>query len=136
MRLVLELQRRQPARQRFFAFLDRSLRHERWFKCLMILATCLSLAAILGGLPRGRYLVAVGASAARQGVRYAIGLPVPRSEIDDNWQRYRERGIAESRQELDRVFVLNKPFTAKALVSKVEEALAQPVAPTTAPLAT
>src|SRR5947208_7689287 len=103
MRLVLELKRRYPPRQRVFNFIQRPWQQERWFKRLIIVATCLTLAIVLGAVPRGRYLVAALASGARQAARYTIGLPTPRAEIDEQWWRYRLQGIAESHQGLDRV---------------------------------
>ena len=48
MRLVLELKRRHPPRQRVFDFIHRSRQRERWFKRLIIATTCLTLAIILG----------------------------------------------------------------------------------------
>ena len=109
MRLVLELERRRPLRQRVFEFIRRSHRHERWFKRWILAATCLTMGLLLGALPRGRYLVAILASEARRATRWAIGLPVPRSEIDEQWRRYREHGIAESRQALIRDYALTEP---------------------------
>ncbi|HZW32527.1 MAG TPA: SGNH/GDSL hydrolase family protein [Isosphaeraceae bacterium] len=100
MRLVLELKRRRPLRQRDFEFLRRSHRHERWFKRWILAATCLTIMVLLAALPRGRYLAAILASQARRATRAAIGLPAPRSEIDDQWRLYREHGIDESRQAL------------------------------------
>jgi hypothetical protein len=109
MRLVLELKRRRPLHQRVFEFIRRSHRHERWFKRLILAATCVTIVCLLGVLPRGRYLVAALASEARRATRSAIGLPTPRSEIDEQWRRYREHGIAESRQALIGVYAGAEP---------------------------
>ena len=109
MRLVLELKRRRPLRQRVFEFIRRSHRHERWFKWLIFAATCLAIVCLLVALPRGRSLVATVVSQAQRAARWAIGLPTPRAELDDQWRRYREQGIAESRQSLIRDFARTEP---------------------------
>src|SRR5579883_841847 len=109
MRFRLELTRRHPLRQRIFDFLERRRRHERWFKRWILTATCLTVALVLETLPRGRYLMAGLASEARQAARYAIGVPTPREEIADAWQRYRLLGIAESRAKLVEVFAEASP---------------------------
>jgi hypothetical protein len=109
MRLVLELKRRRPLRQRVFEFIRRSRRHERWFKRVILAATCLTIVCLLGAWPRGRYLVAAVVSQAQRAARWAIGLPTPRSEIDEQWRHYREQGILESRQSLIRDFARTEP---------------------------
>jgi hypothetical protein len=96
MRLGLELARRRPARQRVFEFVERSGRHVRSFKLMILAVTALTASVLLAGVPRGRYLAGVLVSQARRGWQYALGLPVPRAEIDQEWRRYRLHGIAES----------------------------------------
>jgi hypothetical protein len=115
MRLVLDLKRRRPARQRVFAFIERWQRHERWFKRFIVLATCLALASLLGALPRGRYLVSLMESRARQAARSAVGLPVARAEIDESWRRYREHGIAESRVALEKFYAEAEPAVQRLI---------------------
>src|SRR5215471_3607876 len=102
MKLVLEFRRHRPAHQRVFDFSERSRRHERWFKFLILVATGLTLAILLGGLPGGRYLVAVVVSQARRTGRHLLGLPAPRSEIDAAWKQYRLYGMDESRRALEK----------------------------------
>ncbi|MGP0063358.1 MAG: SGNH/GDSL hydrolase family protein [Isosphaeraceae bacterium] len=109
MKMSLKLGRAEPSRQRVFEFVRRTQRHERWFKCLLLVATCSTVALVLGLLPRGRYLVASVASGARRATRYSLGLSTPREEIDDGWRRYRELGIAESRRALEGVFAEADP---------------------------
>jgi hypothetical protein len=92
------------ARQRYFPSIERSLRRERWFKRMILLTTCLAVATLLSGVPRGRYLVGSAASATRQVARQVLGLPKPRLEIDESWRRYRELGIRDSRRGLDTVY--------------------------------
>jgi hypothetical protein len=98
-----------PFRQRLLAFSERARARERWFKRLIIAATCLVLAGILWASPWGRYGAATAASEARQVVRQALGLPKPRPEVDAEWKRFRELGILESSRALDRVYAEADP---------------------------
>jgi hypothetical protein len=109
MRIAIELRRSHRARQRDFEFLRRKRRHERWFKSSIVTAMCLTIALILGLLPRGRYLVISAASEARRAARYTLGLPAPREEIDDTWRRYRQLGVIESRRGLEAVYAEAEP---------------------------
>jgi lysophospholipase L1-like esterase len=84
--------------------MERSGRRVRWFKRLIILATSLLIVEILWTSPWGRYGAATAAAEAREAVRHVLGLPKPRSEIDEAWRRFRELGIVASRRALDRVF--------------------------------
>jgi hypothetical protein len=72
-------------------------------------ATCSTIALILGVLPRGRDLAASAASEARRAVRFTLGLPTPREDIDEGWLRYRQRGMAESRRGLEGVYAAADP---------------------------
>jgi hypothetical protein len=114
MRLVPTLHRRRPPRQRALAFVERSRRHERWFKGLILLATCLVI-GVLGALPRGRYLRAALTARARRAGRYAIGLPTPREEVDESWRRYRLQGIADACAKLDGIFDESGPQTQRLM---------------------
>jgi hypothetical protein len=98
-----------PIRQREFAFAERSRRRERRFKRLIAVATAVTVAAILWASPWGRYGAAAAAAGARQLVRLALGLPVPRSEIDEAWRQYRALGIETSRRGVERVFAREGP---------------------------
>jgi hypothetical protein len=109
MRLVFELKRRYPASQRVFEFLGRPQRRERWFKFLIAAVTCLVIASLLATIPRGRYLVASAVTAARKAARSTIGLPTPRSEIDDRWRRDRLQGIADAREGLKGIYAEADP---------------------------
>ena len=95
--------------QSVFEFVLRSRRLERWFKGWVLIATCSIIILMLCLVPRGRYLVRTMASEARGGIRYALGLPTPREEIDEGWQRYREIGITESRRRLEDVYANAEP---------------------------
>src|SRR5262249_59248177 len=90
-----------PLRQRTLAFAERTRHHERWFKRLIALTTCLLVAAILWVSPWGRYGAATASSEARQVMRQVLGLPRPRAEVHAAWKRYRELGIETSRRALD-----------------------------------
>jgi hypothetical protein len=90
--------RRKREAQRTFAFLERSRRRERRFKLVIFLATALTVLAIVTGLPRGRYTAVSLWSNGLQAARRALGIPVPRSEIDRQWRRYRVQGVTDSRR--------------------------------------
>src|SRR5262249_53071011 len=102
----IHLTRRPSGRrhQLAFPFMERSGRRVRWFKRLIILVTSLLIVEILWTSPWGHYGAATAAAEAREAVRHVLGLPKPRSEIDEAWRQYRELGIETSRRALDRVF--------------------------------
>ncbi len=77
MKRLLPGRRTRSARQRSFAFLDRSRRRQRWFKMAILVMTCLAIAALFGALPRGRYALASVPSLARQTIRGALGIQGP-----------------------------------------------------------
>jgi len=85
-------------RQRLLPFLDRTTRLNWWFKRTILVVTGLVIATLLVVMPRGRYVVAALASEARQAALATIGVPVPRSELDDRWRRFRSQGIEDSRR--------------------------------------
>ena len=96
--------RRKREVQRTFAFLERLGRRERRFKLVILLATALSVLAIVTGLPRWRYTAVSLWSSGLQAARRALGFPVPRSEIDRQWRRYRVQGVTDSRRALIGVY--------------------------------
>ncbi len=98
MRSIFKTKRSSAERQRLLPFLDRAGRRDRWFKRTILIATSLVIATLLFVLPRGRYVVASLASEARQAALATIGVPVPRSELDDRWRRSRLQGIEDSRR--------------------------------------
>jgi lysophospholipase L1-like esterase len=99
----------QRERERLFDFIERPRRHERWFKRAIVCGTLLAMCVPLVVLPRGRYLLAEAASRARKAGRAAIAQETPRTEIDQDWQRSRLRGIALSRRRLTEMFVTTEP---------------------------
>ena len=96
-------------RERFFDFVERAIRHERWFKRAIGCATLLAIVVPLIALPQGRYVLADAASRARKAGRTALYQPIPRSEVDQDWQRLRLRGIAESRRRLSEIYRSTEP---------------------------
>jgi len=98
MRTLFRMKRSSADRQRLLPFLDRAGRRDRWFKRTILVVTGLVIATLLLVLPRGRYVVASLASEARQAALATIGVPVPRSELDDRWRRFRHQGIEDSRR--------------------------------------
>jgi len=109
MKLHLAFNRSKPVLQQTFEFLERSGRHERWFKLTILGATLLAIAVVAVVMPRGRYLIASLPSLARQGARLTLGLPTPRAEIDEEWRRFRAQGIADSHRALIRIYQGEKP---------------------------
>jgi hypothetical protein len=91
-------------RQGLFAFLTRERRHERWFKQAIVCATLLAMVVPIAALPSGRYLAAMVASRFRQAARAALGQPSSRTEIDQDWQRFRLRGVADSERRLNEIY--------------------------------
>ena len=104
MRRFVRIRRPILLRQNEFGFVVRSRRRDRLFKRAILLATPLIVAAILAAVPRGRYLVASLASIMRTTALSSIGVPTPRSEIDDRWRRFRVQGIADSKRALEAMF--------------------------------
>ncbi len=109
MRTFVRWKRAPLPRQRVFDFVSRARRRQRWFKGLILVTTGLTVLLILGRSPRGRYLVASTAGRVRTAARSAIGLPTPRSEIDDRWRRDRLQGIADARKGLTGIFAEAEP---------------------------
>jgi hypothetical protein len=109
MRIQWTRRRPPPSRQLGFPFLERSRRRVRLFKRLIVLVASLVSALILGTSPWGRYGVAMAAAQAREAVRHVLGLPKPRSEVDDAWKRSRELGIESSRRAHERDFAEADP---------------------------
>ncbi|MFI5459154.1 MAG: hypothetical protein ACHRXM_27310 [Isosphaerales bacterium] len=109
MKRRLAFNRSRPGRQQTFEFIERSGRHDRWFKLTILGATLLAIAVVAVVMPRGRYLIASLPSLARQGVRLTLGLPTPRAEIEQEWRRFRAQGIADSHRALIRVYQGEKP---------------------------
>jgi len=102
-------------RQLVFRFLSRRLLLERRFKQLIMLTTCVVMVVIVKVVPWGSYLSAMVLSSARQAGRQAIGLPKPRSEIDDSWRRFRELRIAQTRPRVERFYAECGPLTKRLL---------------------
>ncbi|APW62717.1 SGNH/GDSL hydrolase family protein [Paludisphaera borealis] len=89
---------RRPARadQRVLGGVERSRRLQRRFKLGIVVATLIVVAGILAAVPRGRHLVASVADRARQSARWAVGLPVPREEVDARHERDRRQAVDDA----------------------------------------
>ena len=108
----MKLWRLRPAkrdRQLLFAFHLRARRHELWFKRSIVCATVLAIVVPYAAVPRARYFVAAAASRLRMAGRKALLQPAPRSEIDQDWQRFRLHGIADSRRRLNEIYGASDP---------------------------
>ena len=104
-----------PLHQICFAFMERSLRNERWFKLVIIISTCCTIALIMAGLPWGRYLSGSITASVRQAARQVAGITKPRYEIDAEWRRYRQLGIEETRKKVDRFYARADPAYQRML---------------------
>jgi lysophospholipase L1-like esterase len=95
--------------QRFFTFFERRRRQDRWFKRAIVCATVFAVVTPLAALATGRYLVAEAVSRARSAGRRVLQIATPRSEIDQDWQRFRLRGIGDSRARLKEIYESSPP---------------------------
>jgi hypothetical protein len=101
---IFSAKRSSAYHQGLLPFLELSRRRVRWFKRLILAITGLIIAAILIALPRGRYVAASLASGAREAAFASIGVPLPRTEIDDRWRRFRLQGIDDSRRAIESMY--------------------------------
>ncbi len=92
--------RRKRERQRSFEFVERSLRRQRRFKQVIFLTTLLAIVVIPAAHPMGRYAAQSVWSTGRKAARSVLDLPIPRSEIDSEWRRYRQKGVTDSHRAL------------------------------------
>jgi hypothetical protein len=97
---ILRRDARRPAKQRVFAFQERSRRRERAFKAAIVAATALTVTTILAGSLIGRYGVLVATNRVRWWVRSLVGLAPPREEIEAERQRQRWIGVARTKAAL------------------------------------
>src|SRR5271166_617963 len=85
------------ARQRILPFLERTTRREWVFKRVILGATLVVLAAMIGGAQSARYRLLLGAIQIRDAlVRKLAGAEPDRGEIEAEWQLRRQHGIAET----------------------------------------
>jgi lysophospholipase L1-like esterase len=84
--------------------MERRLRHESWFKRLILGATSVMIVLVMGILPRGRYMSASLPAMARGTLRRATGGSRSRAEIDDEWRRFRQFGIETTRTRAARAY--------------------------------
>jgi hypothetical protein len=102
--------RRPPAiRQRVFGFLDRPLRRDRAFKAGILVATTMTVAAILATSPTGRHAVLAASNRVRWGVRGLVGLEPPRAELEAERQDARWIGVARTRSALAQAIARSGP---------------------------
>ncbi len=87
-----------------FAFIARSRRRVRSFKLAIVAITLVAVAILIAAAPRGRYLVASLAGMSRQLAGQAMGVQPDRSQIDAEWARTRQQGLADTRREFKKVF--------------------------------
>jgi lysophospholipase L1-like esterase len=115
MKAFLRLRRPPRWKQRVLPFIAKSEARWRCFKRTIVVATTLVVSTILEVSPQGRYVVASLASEARRAARYSVGLPTPRSEIDEGWRRFRLLGIDGARRALESAFAQESPARQRLL---------------------
>jgi lysophospholipase L1-like esterase len=101
--------------QRSFAFIDRSRRHERLFKWLIVVATLAVLVSIVTCIPWGRYLASSIRSAVRETTRKVMRVKPTRAQIDEQWADVRQRGIEITRSRVERQYALSSPALQRLL---------------------
>ena len=115
MRIPLARRWAASRRQRVFRFLERRLLHERRFKQLIMLATCVVIIVLLRVVPWGSYVTATVLSSTRQAARQALGRTKSRAEVDDSWRRFRRLQIEETRPRVDRFYAECDPQAQRLL---------------------
>ncbi len=104
MRLRFRRNQGVPARQGVLSFAERLRRRERWFKGAIVAGTLVVMTALVAASPRGRYLAVSLADKSRQLAWQAVGVPPDRAQIDAEWARYRQQGIADTLREFRKVY--------------------------------
>jgi GDSL-like Lipase/Acylhydrolase family len=97
---LLRRDARPAARQQVFGFQWRSWRRRRAFKAAILATTALAVALIIAGSPTGRHGVLVASNRARSAVRWTVGLPSPREEVEAERQDARWIGVERTRAAL------------------------------------
>jgi len=98
----LDVQMRAPsARQQMLPFLERTTRRQRVFKAVILGATLLVLACMIGGSQSARYRLVLGAGQTRDALAWKLfGLEPDRGAVDAQWRVRRQLGIAETLKSL------------------------------------
>ncbi len=93
-----ELRKRAPsARQQMFPFLDRTTRLRRSFKRIILGATLLLLAGMIGATHSARYRLLLGAEQTHEFLaRQLFGLEPDRTQVEAQWRVRRQHGIEET----------------------------------------
>ncbi|MGB0068502.1 MAG: hypothetical protein WBQ11_10675 [Isosphaeraceae bacterium] len=106
-------------RQQMLPFLERSTRRQRVFKRVILGATLVVLASMIGVSQSARYRLLLGTVQTRDVlVRRLFGLEPERTEVEAQWRLRRQHGIAETLKSLTKFRLISprlKPgaFTAE-----------------------
>jgi hypothetical protein len=93
------------ARQRMLPFLERTTRRQRVFKRVILGATLVVLASMIGVSQSARYRLLLGAGQTHAALaRGLFGLEPDRGEVEAGWRVRRQHGIAETLQSLTRFY--------------------------------
>jgi hypothetical protein len=96
--------RRRAWRQGEFRFRARAERLERRFKLGIVGLTALAIVGMVAGTRTGRYAAASAAVRARMAAARAVGMPIPREDVDKQVRLSRERSIEQTRTTLARFY--------------------------------
>jgi hypothetical protein len=107
--------RRKTEFQHSFEFARRARQRQRRFKQIILVTTLLAIVAVLTLHPSGSYAAQALWASGRRAVRFVLGLPVPRSEVDDEWKRYRLQGVSDSHRALIGVYERSDPGLRKLM---------------------
>jgi hypothetical protein len=108
--------RERPARQHVFGFLERYGRRQKWFKRLILVATVTTVVGLVAAVPKGRYLARAATDRARLLAWQAVGVPPGRKDIDAEWSRFRQQGIADACRGFEKVYPEIDPAVRKLMV--------------------
>ncbi|MGA9926443.1 MAG: hypothetical protein WBQ29_23810 [Isosphaeraceae bacterium] len=106
-------------RQQMLPFLERSTRRQRVFKRVILGATLVVLASMIGVSQSARYRLLLGAVQTRDVlVRRLFGLEPDRTEVEAQWRVRRQHGIAETLKSLTK-FRRKAPGFSRGDISRV-----------------
>lgn len=101
--------------QRRFAFLERAIRRERWFKRAIVLATVLVVLVLLRSLASGRYLVAKVETTTGRMAHRALGFNMSRDQINEEWRQFRQLGIETTRPKVEAFYAHCDPAVQRLM---------------------
>jgi hypothetical protein len=94
----ITLVRSRPSRhrQQQFAFVDRAVRRERWFKLGITLGTLAVMAGAVTGTSVGKYVAGWCAGQVQLAIERSFGIDRERAAIDSLWRLKRDRAVRQT----------------------------------------